>query len=380
MYKQHTNGTHRQWDEALEGIRQGNAPQVNPAMDQEVLQAAQALVEGLVPLRQVPIGAQGRVWRQVQMRMIAPSRTTLHLDPPGLRIGWAALALVIFLPVAVLVYSTLSDLYQADAGLNFIEQENLGQRLDLVQTTDGFTLTLQRLHVDGNRVTVGGHIAGPALMDTISPWPRLTDKTGRVYAMSELHMTSVRDQARAFVASFDATAMEAVPETLTMVVEVLEHEPTADPLQEVESRSLAEPVTFDLDVTASAEWRVVEVHQTVQQNGVELTLEQVRISRTSAYAVICPNVPDRESVTWGSHATLATGAGLADRLLQSDTTMTGITPKACHTARFFAPHYYERSGEWTLTVAELTAFGANTPEDEQSITGSWVFRFTVPQP
>lgn len=379
MTKEQTHGSPQQFDDALEAAVQQASIPACPMLDEQNLQTAQALVAGLAPLRYTSGDTRARVWRKVQARMVVqpPARRRLRL--PSTRAGWAAFALVCAMPFATLVYATLHDLYQADAGLQFIERQDVGQQLNLSRATNGFTITLQRAHVDANRITIGGSITGAALTNDVDPWPRLLDTTGTVYPTSELYMTGVKDQKRAFVAAFDATAMTVAPEALQLVIEVQARNRPTDPLQESHSRTIAGPITFEFSVAATIDRRSIELQQTVTANGIAVTLGHVRVSRTAAYVDVCPQVRDSAVKAWGSEATLATGTGLADRI-QSDTSITTTTPAGCHTARFFAPHYFERSGEWTLTVNELVEFHASSPEEQKRIAGPWVFHFKVPQP
>jgi hypothetical protein len=118
--------------------------------------------------------------------------------------------------------------------------------------------------------------------------------------------------------------------------------------------------------------------QTAAANDIALTLKQVRVSPTAAYATVCVDAPGDPSRYWLSSGTLRTGAGMAERI-ESTSTSSSTAGADCHTVRFFGAHYSERGGEWTLALTKLTTADQRWQTTRQ-VGGKWNFHFTVPQP
>ena len=152
--------------------------------------------------------------------------------------------------------------------------------------------------------------------------------------------------------------------------------PVSDLLLERTWVSLGAPVSFDLNVNAKIERRIVDLRETAQASGITLVLEQVRISPTSVHAILCDaTIYDQGSApNWLSAGVLTTEEEAKD-YVQSDA--SAISIEGCHTLKFPAAQYYNQSGRWTLTVTSLTAPDHAQGQDKQ-VSGSWVFSFIAP--
>ena len=187
---------------------------------------------------------------------------------------------------------------------------------------------------------------------------------------------------------------------LRAVVALARLEPTSDSGNWAGQKVANASFDFKLPAAANTARRVVDINQTVEANGIALTLKQIRISPTTAIATVCGVDASRDKhADWVTFGTLATKPDQSDQV-EKDPNDVGSTT-AWQRMIFFAPHSYERGGEWTLTIMELwgndpvlfqaqeEAFArANaegrvlrqSPDISRTVTGPWTFTFDVPQP
>lgn len=305
-------------------------------------------------------------------------RTSWKATMPTTRLGWIALGLIVVLASSTAAYALSPQLRQlftrADAGLLYIEQANLGQELSLSQTTNGFTISVERVYADANRIIIGYNITSPKLTNNFATALQLTDNAGTTFPVQEIRSTAVQNTTRAFIASFDATSVQNPPGGMRLSVELGETKPASNPKEENKWYSVGTPVSFNFNIDTKVDRRIVDLRQTAQSSGIVLRLEQVRISPTGVNAILCNDSSDNGAIRWLSSGTLSTGVTGVDRI-QSEASAIGT--EGCHTLKFPAPQYYEQSGEWTLTVNELTA-PDHVQGNDKRVTGTWTFRFSVP--
>ena len=299
---------------------------------------------------------------------------------PKTRFGWAILVAAAILLSSTAAYAMSPLLRQlflnSDAGLSHVEQLNLGQELDLTQTTSGFEVNVSRVYADANRIVVGYTVNGPSLTNNFAMSLSLMDEGGGVSQLSEERSTATKNGIRAFIASFDATGIRDTPSKLRLSMEPGQAPSVTDSMAERTWHSLGTPVTFDLNVDAKIDRRISDLRQTDQASGVTLVLEQVRISPTSVNAILCDatTYTEGEAPYWLSAGVLDTERGTNERV-QSEASAMSI--EGCHTLKFPAPHYYSQSGNWTLTVHELTA-PDHIQGNDKKVTGTWTFQFSSP--
>jgi Domain of unknown function (DUF4179) len=77
---------------------------------------------------------------------------------PATRLGWVLLNIALFLVMGAAAFAldpAVNKLFQQTVGWRHIEQAQLVQKLDLTQTMDDVTVTLQRVYADTNQIVVG---------------------------------------------------------------------------------------------------------------------------------------------------------------------------------------------------------------------------------
>lgn len=344
---------------------------------------------------------------------------------PVTRLGWAAVLLVAFLTLSAGVYAVLPPLGQAFhiAGIDQIEQSNLGRQVDYRQTINGYTVVVKRVYADANRIIIGyiisqssaagGGSNNSASSNVQSVSEKLTGDGGATFqAMVGAGSGSgIQGGEAGYVLTYDAAApgdvgdSAAVPRTLnlhfTMDLVAFRQANQATPAptgvqtgpnswaveaQRVWQEKVAGPFTFNFSVPV-IQGRVADVHQTAQASGVGVTLERVVVTPAETRFYLRYASPNgRTDLEWNPMTSLQVngqtrggGAILGGKRLSSDTWFSSI----------LAPLYNEQ-GQWTLTVSELVGMRDlngmqfnNTGEMQEALKqerfpGPWTFNFTLP--
>jgi hypothetical protein len=390
--------------------------------EQQVTQILQEIAEQEVP-------ASLDLWPAIQARVQPRRRSSRWAQlMPATRLGWAFMALVLCLAFGAVAYAVVpvvSRLFQQDAGLRQVEQANLVQELNLSQTVDGVTVTLERAYADANRIVVGFTIKGPNGQRYDARHLTLTDAAGTAFSgmvgygvtgQSDILQVSLPPGEGADVICFDAAPVQGAPAELDLrlVMEVREFvlpldapEPPLNPISPpdeppasmvVEALPVPEGdilglFTFEFSVPFIP-GRVAEVNQTVEAAGVAVRLERVVITPSETRAYLRFDWPSGE-VEWWMPIAMLQAPGEDGK---SYAGYVGSYGPASYQYGFLAP-LYDRHGEWTLTVTELVGEdidrlesqilrqadsavvlvdAAEAAEFQTRLAGPWVFRFRVP--
>ena len=289
----------------------------------------------------------------------------------------------------------------------YLEEKHLLQDVDLMQTVDGVTVTLEKVYADANHILVGYSVSG--LPDPPFHFEAtLTDERGTVFrevtsagvtGTSDLLKVTLPEGDGSYLVAFDGSAVEGTPATLQLrlvmqlsrwipvtpeaepsTVDGLPVEPPAAMQASVpvmyEKGSTVGPFAFDLSVPFLPA-RVAEVQQTAHASGVDVRLERVIVTPSETRAVLCFTPPASE-LDWTAVGSLHTGLGrdyeltyeVRDRVEQAD-------GQLCYVFGLLAP-LNEQRGAWTLKVTELVGFEMKEPYGQNRLAGPWVFRFRVP--
>ena len=366
--------------------------------EQQVAQILQGIAEDAVP---ATLDLWPAIRAQVQPRR-RPSRWARIV--PATRLGWAFLALALSLAFGAVAYAVapvLSRVFQMEAGLQHIEQADLVQELDLSQTVDRVTVTLEQAYADTNRIVVGFTIKGPTGQRYEARHLTLTDAASTVFpgtvgygvsGQSDILKASLPPGEGAYVLAFDAAAVKGAPDDLDLrlVMEVEElvlppdapgpfptssGSPAEPPesmvveLQPMPEGAIVGPFTFDFSVPFIP-GSAIEVQHTVEAAGVAVRLERIVVTPSETRAFLCFDPPDGDDKEWTPIATL-------DAADESVPTVNEPGEEGCYRCDFFAP-LYDHQGEWTLTVTELVGFDLVPPWGQTRLVGPWVFHFHVP--
>ncbi len=374
--------------------------------EQQVTRSLQKLAE-----QEVPNNLD--LWPAIKARLQPRQRTSRPARwMPVTRLGWASLvlgALLLFGGVAYGLNPALSQVFRLFfPGWQHIEEAQLAQEVNLSQTLDGVTVTLERAYADANEIIIGYTVKG--LTDQKLHFSRinLTDEQGTVFSeMAGAGVTGVSDilgvrvqlppGEGAYVTAFDASPVKGTPASLrlhlTMHLAKLvpaDQAPPAPtiplpepsnstvviaPAMTLREEVVGGPFTFNFSVPFIP-GRVAEVNQTVEAAGVAMRLERVVVTPSEARAILCFDPPGGNKV-WTLIAALETGhgqevsGGFVSRL-------EGVNGEDCHRVSYPNP-LTSRSGLWTLTVTELVGTDlSKQPSEDVRLAGPWVFRFRVP--
>jgi len=390
---------------------------------QQVTQILQEIAEQEVP-------ENIHLWPAIRARVQPRRRSSRWAQwMPATRLSWAGLilgALLLFGGVAYALNPALSQVFRAFfPGWRHIEEARLAQELNLSQTLDGVTVTLERVYADANQIIIGYTVKGPTDQNLHVGQTSLTDEQGRIFpGMAGAGVTGASDilgvqlppGEGAHVMAFDASAVEGTPERLHLHFTVhlvklvpVEQSPVPPtiplpepsepgviiaPAQTLGEEVVSGPFTFDFSVPFIP-GQTVEVQQTVETAGVAMKLERVVITPSETRAFLCFEPPD--DIEWTLLADLDAGDG-REPFGVTVSRLDDAGREDCHRVSYMEA-LTGRSGEWMLTVTELvgedieglesyiarqadsgvvTMDAAEAAKFQTRLAGPWVFRFRVP--
>lgn len=333
---------------------------------------------------------------------------------PTTRLGWALLILILSLALGSAAYAiapAVRQLFQQEAGLRHVEQASLSQELNLSQTKEGVTVTLEQAYADANRVVVGFTVAGPEGQRYDPYRVTLTDARGTVFPLgtglgtsgrSDIFGIELPPSEGAYVLGFDTTSVEDAPAELKLrlVVEVEKvalppdatspfltsaqppaepPDPTVvelEPLPAPDANSLIGPFIFDFSVPFHPGY-TIEVQQTAESAGVAVRLERVVVAPSETRAFLCFEPPAGENIAWTLIAALDVGDGQS--LFGGVVNPTGEAgQEECHCV-IYPYALSDHHGQWELTVTELVGTDlTKRPSEDIRLPGPWSFHFRMP--
>lgn len=323
----------------------------------------------------------------------------------------AAALLVVALLFGVTAYAAVSILGSLSdqaflssgslSGSSQIVRQHLGQQVSIAQSACGYTMTVTRLYADANRVVIGYEVKEPPGRDFVFATLTLADTAGR-----DLHRLSgvgygIRqpDASRAlnggYYAAFDAGNMPgglALPLRLTARLRV--EQMLSDGLPSVQpcetylpaiphsaGRGIAvsPPLRFDLQPPIDPRVRAVEPHQTVETNGLPITLDRVVMTAagTALYLRLPPSLASADRtrlLLYTLMPGMQGGEDMLGRLANPGPRDDAIHSDGSRAAgdqeivSFNAP-LYDKRGDWTFVVRAFSA-------DPQHAT-AWTFHVNI---
>lgn len=368
--------------------------------EQRIAQTLQRIAENEVP-------ATLDLWPAIQAR-VQPRRASSQRAHwmPVTRLGWAALILgatLLFGSITYALSSVISQVFSMLPGWQHIEEAHLAQELNLSQTLDGITVTLERAYADANEIVIGYTVKDLTDQKLHVSQINLTDGQGTVFSemagagvsgASDLLGVQLPPGEGVYVTAFDASAIEGTPASLQLHLTLYlaklvpaDQAPTSTipptepagstaivaPVMTMREEIVSGPLTFDFSVPFIP-GRTVEVQQTVETARVVMKLERVVITPSETRAFLCFAPPD--GIEWTLLADLDTGDG---RALHGGSNRLGDAGgQECHRLSYMES-LTGKSSEWTLTVTELVGTDlSQIPSKQIRLVGPWVFRFHVP--
>lgn len=362
----------------------------------------QHITHPLHELAEQEVPADLDLWPAIQAR-VQPQARRLHLRP-ATRLGWVLLVLGLGLMLGAAAYAVgpvIGRLFQFSPGWQHVEEARLAQEVHLSQTIGDWTVTLERVYADANQILIAYTVSGSPGQN-LNERATLTDSQGRrfpemagagVTGASDILGVQLPPGQGAYIAAFDAAAVQGQPATLDLHLEIALSRlvpvgdapsmplPAASPTSTVliapavqlREEPLVGPFTFDFSVPFIP-GRVALVQESARVAGVTVRLERVVVTPTETRAILCFDPPPGESGQWVPIATLEAedGRDVADAISTVNHEGAG-----CYRYGFMAP-LADWHGEWKLTVTELVGMDPNRPGEQMRIQGPWVFRFHVP--
>ncbi len=344
------------------------------------------------------------LWPAIRTRLQSQRRIPRRARwMPATRLGWAGLILGTLLLLGSVAYAlppVIGQVFRMLPGWQHVEERHLAQELNLSQTLDGVTVTLERVYADANEIIIGYTVKGLADQKIHLSQARLSDKQGTVFpelagagvtGASELLGLQLPPGEGAYVTAFDASAVKGTPSSLhlqlTMHLAKLvpvdqastpPSEPSASTtvatVMTMREEKVGGPFIFDFSVPFIP-GQTVEVQQEVETAGITMKLERVVITPSETRAILCFEPPD--DIEWTLLADLDAGDG-QEVPTSFVSRLNGSGGEDCHRISYL-DSLTGRAGLWTLTVTELVGTDlSKQPSEDVRLAGPWVFRFHVP--
>jgi hypothetical protein len=279
------------------------------------------------------------------------------------------LALVLLGGAAFAVEPLIKQAFNMEPGTQQLLELKLAQDVHLVRQLNGFTVTIDKVYADSNRVVIGYTVATPPnhgyAMELLDPV--LTTPDGLTLPGGDFMGTGAQNNAQAIIAVFDTSQITSMPPSLQLHLSARGLGGMEDAgSSTVRPYEVLGQLDFDFTV-AFHPGHIVTPHETVTAGGQSMTLERIIITPSQARVYLRL---DGEDVDW-LYGTLTIGdwnstPGQGDHGPQS----VGSAPDGL-TVLNYDDAIYDKHGAGILVVAY--ANNAQAPHG-----GPWTFHFTMP--
>jgi hypothetical protein len=267
-----------------------------------------------------------------------------------------------------------------------IAEADLDVRLNETRTVGGITVTLERAYADEDNVVIVYSASGWNNQPAQAPGPavisltRLEDGSGTTYepvaslgAVTDPADQSVKVASEAAVEFFDPSEKLEFPGEHNFRLN-LELDPSPGQSADGAAEEL-KTLTFDFSIPVRG-IDVIDVGQTVEANGIRMTLARVENSPARTQAFLCFDPPQDEKYNW---------LPLAKRPIIDDFFMNASlwdtepeAPTGCVSYDLYRS-LYDKPGVHSFTVTEIEGRTHADPYPERTIRGPWTFEFEVPE-
>lgn len=313
---------------------------------------------------------------------------------PRTRIGWVFVVLVMMLfgTAGFAATGWVDELFRYTAPE--IGEANLGVPVNEEQTVDGVTFTLERAYADEDNVVVGYSVDGfdnrPAYYPT-SGMPVITNESDNVFkyvgglgTVTDPSDKSVEEGSESELAFFEPSKrLQASGEhRFQLELNYIPDSGNGDRLVDAQEKPAAKTLTFDFSIPVR-KLDVIQVGQTVEANGVSMTLERVENSPARTEAILCFEPPRDEKYTW---VPVIERPNIAESDVFTNELLYYTKPEAavgCVGYDLFRS-LYDQPGTHSFVVTRIEGRVPTTrnPEIlklEEKISGPWTFEFEVPE-
>jgi hypothetical protein len=291
---------------------------------------------------------------------------------PKTRLAWVLVPLVALLLGGTVYGATtgVEKLFEGNAAS--IEKKGLVQNLNLSQTIDGITVTLEQAYADSN-VGLVGYSTSLADDHAIPIMATLTTEDGQpldgMMGISEVQDNTggLSNFNSATFFAFDASTITGSPSEISLILDVnsawFEN---IDNTKKREQEPIG-PFVFNFNLTFHPA-EVVNINQTIEASGMPITLEKAVISPWGTVVDLKYYAP------FDAVSSIDSGPIISLVIPDSgtkDETGGGVGVNGASIRAYFEGDYTGKSGEWTLKLNNLKLASGQT-------VGPWVFNFNIP--
>jgi hypothetical protein len=334
------------------------------------------------------------LWPEVRARidLETPERKPLRITRPP----WALIIGCLILAAGTAAYAAITTFMEQaveldPSGSRSLVENGLVDNLNLSQTINEITVTLEWAYADSNRIMVAYTISHPS--DRENTTTALILEDGTLIPPLAGSYGYVGDGLMSQVENFDASIIRGEPDALQLLFH-LEVSPfdlpedvptlilaTAEPEGDISSVmlepiELTAPSTFDFEFSVSfLGGRTIEIGEVTEKSGIHASLESAVIAPSDTRFVVC--FSGLEPIyTWTPLFSLETplldlkdnvnllssGRWINDRCYQHD----------------IGASLEDHKGEWVLTATEIIGEKLDPQREQIRIRGPWQFKFPTP--
>lgn len=286
-------------------------------------------------------------------------------------------------------YAVASGLLWQDAGMETVQEDDLVTEIALtnpISTTAPITdlsVTLDYAYADINRVAVAYHVTGEVAEGAevqLYTNPLLTDSQGREYIwLPAAGSQTVNDAGEgeldySGIMSFDASALEGNPETLSLTLNVdVAYSTADDPM----GMQMAGGTSFSFEVPFRP-GTTLAISQSAAASNVSMTLDRVTVAPSMSRLDLCVDPSHFDADPQQMNAWLAWQAVVSvsvdgSPIVQSQPlgVDVGAADSACRAISIPAA-LGNQAGEWIVTISDFQNLVTN-----EVISGMWTYTFEV---
>jgi hypothetical protein len=295
-----------------------------------------------------------------------------------------------------------ADYNASKAPYAYLDRSKYGKHIGISQTSGDYTVTVNWMYADGNRLLIDFDLLGPQPDPEsgrrITPYvAALSVKDGPTFSTVENRYSSkvegnkahyLMEKDAAFI--LDRYGNQELEFNLTIAVDAINIKPKAggtvpgatatwatdsQDVERIRERDIAGPFNFQLSVPFIPA-RTAGLLQTASANNIEMALQQFRVSPAEIRSYILVAASGDKTLS-PDEWQISAGAQVNDW----DALMfrTGKTPSGRMVTSTVGEHtihdnVYDQQGEWTFTVRQLL-----NSRTQETIQGPWVFKFEFPK-